>query len=82
MNKKFYALEQTHGHISVYSAIGAPTLHIFGGKKERDEWVNEYNATKGDPNHSATETNSKVAYDAYSSIVDGVREWANSVVFH
>lgn len=71
--KHFYAIEQTHGNVSVYSQYGKPILHVFDSKKEREEFVG---------NHSAKAITSNVAYAAYSKIVDDVRELGSQVLVH
>lgn len=78
--KYYYALEQTHGNVSPFSSYGRPTLHIFYTKNERDEFVQNFEGT--DINNFAVVTDSKTAYDAYSSLVDGIREFDDSVVKH
>ena len=77
---KFYALEQIFGNISIYSEYGRPYLHVFDSKRERDNFVNDYESI--DVNHSAEATTSKVAYGAYTHIVDGVRTFGNQVIVH
>ena len=78
--KYYYALEQKNGNVSPFSNYGRPVLHIFYGKKERDDFVNNY--VSSDLNHSASVTTSKIAYEAYSKVVDGVREFETHVVKH
>lgn len=78
--KYYYALEQTTGNISPFSSHGRPILHIFYSKKDRDDFVNNYEPS--DINHSASVTTSKIAYEAYSKIIDGVREFESQVIKH
>lgn len=77
---KFYALEQIFGNTSVYSEYGRPCLHVFNSKCERDEFISNYATV--DYNHSAEATTSKVAYSAYTHIIDGVRTFRNQVIVH
>ena len=78
--KHYYALEQTHGYISIWSQHGRPTLHVFNNKKERDAFVREYEPC--DLNHSIYVTSSSVAYKAYTKIRNGEKSFLKSVKFH
>ena len=78
--KHYYALEQTHGMISIWSQYGRPTLHVFNSKKERDSFVREYEPC--DLSHCAYVTKSAVAYKAYTKIRNGEKHFLRSVVFH
>ena len=68
--KHYYALEQTHSNISIWSQYGRPTLHVFNSKKERDL------------NHSIDVTTSNIARKAYTKVFDGVRTFMNNVIIH
>lgn len=78
--KHYYALEQTHGNISIWSQYGRPTLHVFNNKKERDAFVREYEPC--DLNHSIDVTTSAIAYKAYTKIRNGEKHFLKSVEFH
>ena len=78
--KHYYALEQTHGNISIWSKYGRPTLHVFNSKKGRDKFVREYESS--DLNHSVDVTTSNIARKAYTKVFDGVRTFTNNVIIH
>lgn len=78
--KHYYALEQTHGNISIWSQYGRPTLHVFNSKKGRDNFVREYEPV--DLNHSVDVTTSEIAYKAYTKIRNGEKHFLKSVEFH
>ena len=78
--KHYYALEQTHGNISIWSQYGRPTLHVFNSKKDRNKFVREYEPC--DLNHSVDVTTSNIAMKAYAKIFDGVRTFTNNVIIH
>ena len=78
--KHYYALEQTHGNISIYSQYGRPTLHVFNSKKGRDKFVREYESS--DLDHSVDVTTSNIARKAYTKVFDGVRTFTNNVIIH
>lgn len=72
-SRKYYAVFSNRGEVSVYSQYGQPTLHAFYTKAERDSWVEEMDCFDGNINNRAWSITSKVAYEAYSHVVDGVR---------
>ena len=78
--KHYYALEQTHGNISIWSQYGRPTLHVFNSKKERDDFVKEYEPCG--LNHSIDVTTSNIARKAYTKVFGGVRMFTNNVIIH
>ena len=78
--KHYYALEQTTGNISIWSQYGRPTLHVFNSKKERDNFVREYEPC--DLSHLSYVTTAVVARKAYTKVFDGVRTFTNNVIIH
>ena len=78
--KHYYALEQTHGNISIWSKYGRPTLHVFYSKEKRDKFVKEYMPC--DINHSIVVTTEEIARKAYTTIFEGVRTFTHNVTFH
>ena len=70
-------------HTAIYQ-FGANTAvqhsTFFNSKKERDNFVREYEPC--DLNHSVDVTTSNIARKAYTKVFDGVRTFTHNVIIH